>query len=219
LGKDPERHYWISFFLETESYLHGNKPLPELSLLIKEQGLTLVRNKEDEDSRHYVVGLSVTAAVLSSKLGFTDLARSHKTEAEALLLQHPELSSSFPGMYEDEQRRYEGIESAVKGKVPSIVGATNPPPRTTISGGIMNDKAKNFVKPKYPSEAGDATGQVTIQVVVDETGKVIWAKPVSGHPLLQKAAEEAAWQTTFKPTILSGKPVKVTGILLYDFVH
>src|ERR1700750_2987916 len=32
LGNDVERHYWMSSFLESESYLHGNKPLPYLSL-------------------------------------------------------------------------------------------------------------------------------------------------------------------------------------------
>ncbi len=87
LGKDPERHYWISSFVENESYLHGNKRLPDLSMLIKEQGLALVRDKDDEDSRHYFVGLSVTAAILSSELGKVESARSHKTEAERLLLQ------------------------------------------------------------------------------------------------------------------------------------
>ena len=47
LGQDVERHYWVSYFLEADSYLHGNKRLPHLSLLIKEQGLSLVRNKSD----------------------------------------------------------------------------------------------------------------------------------------------------------------------------
>lgn len=37
LGDDPEKHYWVSSFIESDSYLHGNKRLPELSLLIKQQ--------------------------------------------------------------------------------------------------------------------------------------------------------------------------------------
>src|SRR5688572_10122764 len=62
---DPERHYWISFFLESESYLHGSKPLPHLSLLVKQQGLVVVQGKDDEESRGYIVRFSITAAILS----------------------------------------------------------------------------------------------------------------------------------------------------------
>src|SRR5882762_1345563 len=82
LGNDPERHYWISSLLEDEGYLHGNKRLPYLSILIKQQGLALVQGKDDEESRGYVVGLSITAAILSDELGFATLASSYKNEAE-----------------------------------------------------------------------------------------------------------------------------------------
>ena len=61
-------------------------------------------------------------------------------------------------------------------------------------------------------------GTVEVRVVFDETGKVIWAKAISGHPQLRQAAEDAAWQTKFSPTILSGQPVRTSGILLYNFV-
>jgi len=71
LGNDPERHYWISGFLEYEAYLHGNEPLPQLSLLVKQQGLALVQAKDDEESRGYVVRLSFTAAILSERLAST----------------------------------------------------------------------------------------------------------------------------------------------------
>jgi protein TonB len=43
------------------------------------------------------------------------------------------------------------------------------------------------------------------------------AQAVSGHPLLRAAAEAAARQASFSPTLLSGKPVKVTGVLTYEF--
>jgi len=41
---------------------------------------------------------------------------------------------------------------------------------------------------------------------------------VSGHPLLQQAAVAAARQAKFTPTKLNGSPVKVSGILTYNFV-
>ncbi|MFS8087085.1 MAG: TonB family protein [Acidobacteriota bacterium] len=55
-------------------------------------------------------------------------------------------------------------------------------------------------------------------MTVDEEGKVISAHALSGHPLLQAAAIAAARQARFSPTKLSGQPVKVTGVLIYNFV-
>ncbi len=220
LGSDPEKHYWISAFVESESYLHGNKPLPHLSLLIKEQGLALVRGKNDDDSRGYLLGLSVTAAIVSSELGLEGLATSHKTQSERLLGEDPELSTSFPGLSHVDRRRYDAIESVVKSKFTTIVVDSNPPPHAPISGGILNGKASKLPKPAYPANAHEAgaSGKVEVRIVIDEMGNVIWVRAISGHPLLQKPSEDAAWQTKFPVTKLSGQPVKVSGVLLYNFV-
>ena len=59
---------------------------------------------------------------------------------------------------------------------------------------------------------------MTVQIVVDESGRVISASAVSGHPLLQQAAVAAARQARFSPTLLSGQPVKVSGVITYNFV-
>ena len=219
LGNDPERHYWISTFLESESYLHGSNRLLQLSLLIKEQGLGLVRNKDDEESQGYVVGLSITAATLSDELGFSSLATSHKDEAETLLKKNSALSVFVPGMYEADRRRYENIPSMVA--PPAAIEDTNPPPKAQVTGGILNGRALNLAKPSYPPEAhnADASGEVTVRIVFDERGKVIWARAISGHPLLRSACEDAAKKTTFPPTKLSGQPVKVIGVLIYNFAR
>jgi len=90
----------------------------------------------------------------------------------------------------------------------------------TVSGGVLNGKAISLPKPSYPpvAKAAKASGTVVVQVTVDENGNVISAQPVSGHPLLQAAAVAAARGAKFSPTKLSGQPVKVTGILQYNFV-
>lgn len=220
LGNDPERHYWISFFLESESYLHGSKPLPHLSLLVKQQGLALVQAKDDEESRGYVVRFSITAAILSEELGFHTLASSYKNEAEGLLLRQPDLSTYVPGASAADRRRYDEIKSAVTRNVTSVGGDANPQPPAKVSGGVLNGRALNKIKPTYPTAAREsgASGTVEVRIVFDETGKVIWAKAISGHPQLRQAAEDAAWQTKFSPTVLSGQPVRTSGILLYSFV-
>ncbi len=94
------------------------------------------------------------------------------------------------------------------------------PPRAPISGGVLNGKAISLPKPAYPPIArqAHASGQVVVQVVIDENGGVISARAVSGHPLLQAGAVAAARQARFSPTKLSGQPVKVTGVITYNFV-
>jgi len=74
-------------------------------------------------------------------------------------------------------------------------------------------------KPAYPPIArqAHAPGTVVVQVTIDENGNVISASAVSGHPLLRAAAVAAARGAKFSPTKLSGKPVKVTGVITYNF--
>ena len=94
------------------------------------------------------------------------------------------------------------------------------PPRAPISGGVLNGKAISLPKPQYPpiARAAHAAGTVVVQVLIDENGSVVSAKAVSGHPLLQAVAVAAARQARFSPTKLSGQPVKVTGVIQYNFV-
>jgi protein TonB len=98
-----------------------------------------------------------------------------------------------------------------------------PPVRTgplkPISGGILNGKALSLPSPAYPEMAkrSRAGGLVEVEVVIDITGKVISAKATKGHALLLLAAEQAAKQARFTPTLLSGQPVKITGVITYNF--
>ncbi|MDQ3323342.1 MAG: energy transducer TonB [Acidobacteriota bacterium] len=93
-------------------------------------------------------------------------------------------------------------------------------PVKQISVGVVNGKAVNLTKPAYPAAARavNAEGAVNVQVAIDENGDVVSASAVSGHPLLRAAAAQAARESKFAPTLLSGQPVKVTGVLVYNFV-
>ena len=95
-----------------------------------------------------------------------------------------------------------------------------PKPKTVVSGGVLNGKAISKPQPAYPpiAKAARASGTVTVSIVVDESGRVISASAVSGHPLLQQAAVAAARNARFSPTLLSGQPVKVSGVITYNFV-
>jgi TonB family protein len=103
-----------------------------------------------------------------------------------------------------------------------------PPPTTSdpstdekipTQGGFMNGKAVDLPKAVYPEEARKSriAGQVQVQILVDETGKVVSAVATFGPEVLREAATKAAMRAKFKPTIVDGVPVKVSGILTYDF--
>ena len=89
----------------------------------------------------------------------------------------------------------------------------------TVSDGVVNGKATSLPKPPYPpaAKAVGASGAVSVQVTIDEEGNVISAKAVGGHMLLRDAAERAARSAKFSPTYLSKQPVKVSGLIVYNF--
>ena len=87
--------------------------------------------------------------------------------------------------------------------------------------GVVNGRAISLPRPEYPSmaKASRASGSVNVLVTIDETGKVIAARALGGHPLLQEVSEAAARAARFSPTSVKGVPVKVSGIIVYNFVQ
>ncbi|HSE30591.1 MAG TPA: energy transducer TonB [Pyrinomonadaceae bacterium] len=105
---------------------------------------------------------------------------------------------------------------------------TTPPPlppqppakKIVVSKKVLNSEAISLPKPLYPPLARQIRlqGQVVVQVLIDERGKVISAQAVSGHDLLLVAAKNAALQARFTPTLIGDDPVKVSGVIIYNFV-
>jgi TonB family protein len=121
---------------------------------------------------------------------------------------------------EKEERRRVNVEGEQRLKVELEPLMTSSGERRAINGGVLNGKATEMPPPEYPAIArqAHASGAVTVEIMIDEGGNVIAAKAVSGHPLLQAAAVNAARQAIFTPTRLSGEPVRVNGVLVYNFV-
>ncbi|MCB1023575.1 MAG: TonB family protein [Acidobacteria bacterium] len=101
-----------------------------------------------------------------------------------------------------------------------------PPPKPTplpvpkrSSQGVINGKAISLPKPSYPAAARAvrASGAVNVSVVISKDGSVMSASASSGHPLLRAAAVSAAQRARFQPTLLSGQPVEVSGVIVYNF--
>ena len=98
---------------------------------------------------------------------------------------------------------------------------TPPKPKTqTLTTHLLASKAVSLPKPPYPELAKKigARGPVNVQILVDEMGRVISARAVSGNMALVRAAEDAAMRARFTPTLLNNQPVKVQGVITYNFV-
>jgi len=118
---------------------------------------------------------------------------------------------------------WQTVSSSLRVKAPvlTVIGTgAEPPEGTKIEGGVLNGKALALPPPAYPALARKAhvAGTVRVQVLIDEDGNVIDAHAIDGHPLLQPACVAAARQARFSPTFLEGQPVKVAGVIQYNFV-
>ena len=98
--------------------------------------------------------------------------------------------------------------------------APQPPKVLKVSTGVLTSKLVSLPKPNYPPLAKQLRlqGSISVQVLIDEHGKVISAKALAGHQILVNAAEGAAMQARFTPTMLSDQPVKVSGVIIYNFI-
>lgn len=92
-------------------------------------------------------------------------------------------------------------------------------PSPAVNEGVLPGLAIKKAAPAYPptAKAARASGTVLVQAIIGETGDVIEAAVLSGHPLLRDAALQAGRQWKFRPTTLSGTPVKIRGILQFNF--
>ena len=95
-----------------------------------------------------------------------------------------------------------------------------PPTTQHVTSTVLSGKAISLPQPMYPRMARDIhlQGPVSVQILVSEDGKVISAQVVSGNPMLISAAKDAALRARFSPTLLNGQPVKIQGVITYNFV-
>ena len=118
------------------------------------------------------------------------------------------------------------VQTMSTGSQVPVVSIDEPPPSPgpkpilkPVSGGVLNGTALTLPPPIYPESAKRmrTQGMVTVEVVLDETGKVVSANAMSGPSILRDAAVQAALKARFSPTKLSGQPVKVSGVINYKF--
>jgi TonB family protein len=144
----------------------------------------------------------------------------------------PKSAPSLPSAISSEKLRTAGSIELANNHVDSSSQPVNvkldsePPPPVApkpmlrpVSGGVLNGAAISLPAPAYPEVARRmrVAGIVSVNVVVDETGKVISAEASNGPAALRDVAVQAALRARFSPTKLSGQPVKVSGLINYKF--
>ena len=119
---------------------------------------------------------------------------------------------------------WQTVTSSLRVEAPIVAAmkaGVEPTENSKVESGVLNGKALALPQPAYPplARAARVSGTVTVQVIIDDEGNVIRAHAVDGHPLLQSVSVAAARQAKFSPTLLEGEPVRVTGVIKYNFVQ
>jgi TonB family protein len=162
--------------------------------------------------------LSLIAFLLLGLMSVSVLAQETKPSDQKATPQTPPITANEP------KNEVEKMLAATTKRGEKVLGVClddckqNPDAR--IEGALEKGRAISLPKPSYPAlaRAAHISGTVEVQVIIDEHGKVLAAAAVSGHPLLYPACVQAARNSEFTPTKLDGQPVKVTGVLQYNFV-
>ena len=87
------------------------------------------------------------------------------------------------------------------------------------SAGVQAGNLIYQVKPEYPALARIARvqGVVVLEGEINEEGSVDAIRLISGHHLLTQAAIDAVSQWRYRPTLLSGAPVRVLTTITVTF--
>ena len=107
---------------------------------------------------------------------------------------------------------------------PAAAAPPAPAPTTTtaepqlVSAGSLSGRETKRVAPSYPSMAKthQVTGTVRVFAIVDENGKV-WITNSEGPTMLRSAAEDAAKNWTFPPSVFNNKPARIAGYIDFEF--
>ena len=93
-------------------------------------------------------------------------------------------------------------------------------PQVKLNLGDVTKKALQLPRPKYPqlAKTAGANGSAKAQVVIDiNSGVVVWAETISGHPLLQAAVRDVVCRARFAPVFDADG--FVSGFLTYRFAR
>jgi TonB family protein len=88
-----------------------------------------------------------------------------------------------------------------------------------VSERLLRSQAIKIVLPQYPTQARQKGihGILVVAISVNAQGKVVRAAARSAEPLLAESSIKAALHSNFRPYVLNGLPVPVSGRITYEF--
>ncbi len=103
----------------------------------------------------------------------------------------------------------------------TVETAAAKPPASTLPANIgsLKNYAVKLAMPVYSAldRQRNLKGIVTVEVSLDEEGKILSVKAINGPPSLRIAAEEAARRSRFNPVTVGEKAIKAMGFINYNF--
>ena len=186
--------------------------------------MALILSPQNDMAWSYKTNLLLEMAKLAEMSDQHDLKAEYKRQADEAMKRGAELSEEnqvTAAAADDDRSRTtqaDATTTTITDPASSLPVTTLPREADSIYGSVPTGRATSIPKPVYPRDVHGVSGTVKVQVIIDETGNVIQAQAVSGHPSLHAAAVEAARRAKFSPTILSGQPVKASGMITYNFV-
>jgi TonB family protein len=214
LGSDADKHYWISFFVASKSYLHGTEPLPELAFRIRSRAVDLLKDKNDERSLGRKVTMYRLLAVSAKIMDKQDDAIRFYDAAESILKKRKDLGAYLGARTQFDICVYDNVAASIQGCKEADV-----PKERIVTAGWLNSRAITLAEPIYPSELKHKRlkGPVDVRILIDTSGNVSSAEIIRGPSEFHKAAIDAALRSKFSPMTLSGQPAKVSGWLSFVF--
>lgn len=87
-----------------------------------------------------------------------------------------------------------------------------------VSTGVRNHRIMCGVLPEYPQSLKNKLSEtVIVRVSINEDGEIADASVIQGRAEFRKSTIRAAHQTRFVPQLLGGQPVRVFGVIIYEF--
>ena len=175
--------------------------------------LSLARDDEDRD-RWQSEYVAIREKLASSPAQVSSIGRSALLDAVKARIPNP-FATTPSSVSQGSSSNTDATRPAQTQPAAVTDNGTSP---QLISTGSLSGRESKRVTPVYPSVARNAgvTGTVRVFAIVDENGK-IWVTNSEGPTLLRRAAEDAARNWTFPPTMVSGKAVRIAGYLDFDF--
>lgn len=185
--------------------------------------LSLARDAGDR-SKWQTDYVAAREKLASSQLQVSSLGRSTALDRVTSRIPNPFSSSKTTGTAgtgTETEPTEQPKDPVATGSETSGVGngqQSGAPEPQLVSTGSLSGRESKRVTPVYPSLAKTTgvVGTVRVFAIIDEKGKV-WVTNSEGPTLLRKAAEDAARNWIFPPTIFAGKPARMAGYLDFDF--